>query len=58
MDDNAVGIIAIMLQLMLMVMSDHNVIGLMAQLMVAEVIPYKRAVLVDFLRITGDLLKQ
>ena len=55
MDDNAVGIMPIM---MLMVMSDHNVIGLMAQLMVAEVIPYKKAVLEHFLRITGDLLKQ
>ena len=58
MDDNAIGIVAIMLQLMLMVMSDHNVIGLMAQLMVAEVVLYKKAVLVHFLRITDHLLKQ
>ena len=38
MDDNAVGIMPIMMQLMLMVMSNHNVVGLMAQLLVAEVI--------------------
>ena len=38
MDDNAVGIMPIMMQLMLMVMSNHNVVGLMAQLVVAEVI--------------------
>ena len=36
---------------MLMVMSDHNVIGLMAQLMVG-------AVLVRFLRITDHLLSR
>ena len=58
MDDNAVGIIAIMLQLMLMVMSDHNVIGLMAQLMVGGVVLYKKAVLVRFLRITDHLLSR
>ena len=38
MDNNAVGIMPIMMQLVLMVMSDNNVVGLMAQLMVAEVI--------------------
>ena len=43
---------------MLMVMSDHNVIGLMAQLMVGEVVLYKKAVLVRFLRITDHLLSR
>ena len=38
MDDTAVGIMPLMMQLMLMVMSDNNVVGLMAQLMVAQVI--------------------
>ena len=41
MDNNAVGIMPIMMQLMLMVMSDNNVVGLMAQLMVAEVVLHK-----------------
>ena len=58
MDDTAVGIMPLMMQLMLMVMNDNNVVGLMAQLMVAEVVLYKKAVLVHFLRITDHLLKQ
>ena len=38
MDDNAIGIMPVMMRLMFMVMFDHNGVGLMAQLVVAEVI--------------------
>ena len=51
MDDNVVGIMPIMMQLMLMVMSNHNVVGLMAQLVVAEVILFSY----NPLRITDHL---